>query len=165
MPEEYYLITFLPIIMETVTNPVIDKLRGLLYSLTHTKEEIEMVADEVEDCNLRTALNGLSMESSQYASELCMKLKTLGLQFPKLSLEELEGSNSMPFEDISNGNGNELSYICNRNENFIITAYRNILSENFLLPGLRDIMMYQLNALKCAFMKIKLLNSARFSAY
>lgn len=50
--------------METIANPVIDKLRGLLYSLTHTKEEIEMVADEVEDCNLRTALNGLSMESS-----------------------------------------------------------------------------------------------------
>lgn len=151
--------------METVTNAVIDKLRGLLYSLINTKEEFEMVADEVEDCNLRTALYGLSMESSQYASELSMQLKTLGIHFPKPSLEELEGSNSMPFEEINNGFGNELSYICSRNENFILAAYRNILSESFLFPGLRDIMMYQLSALKCAFMKIKLLNSARFSGY
>ena len=149
--------------METLNKNFIDKLGGLLHSLTHTKEELEMVADEVEDCNLRTALHGLSMESSQFASEICMQLKTLGVRFPRLSLEELEGSNSMPFEEINNGPGNELSYICSRNENFITNAYRNILSEGFLFPGLRDIMLYQLNALKCAFMKIKLLNSARFS--
>jgi hypothetical protein len=151
--------------MDIVNNSFIDKLRGLLYSLTHTKEELEMVADEVEDCNLRTALNGLSMESSQYASELCMRFKTLGIQFPKPSLEELDGSNSMTCEEFSDGQGNELSYICSRNENFILAAYRNILSETTLFPGLRDIMMYQLNALKCTFMKIKLLNSARFSGF
>ncbi len=151
--------------METENKNFIDKLCGLLYSLTHTKEEFEMVADEVEDCNLRIALHGLSMESSQYASELCTQLKTLGIQFPKPSLEELEGSNSMPFEEINYGFGNELSYICSKNENYILAAYRNILNENFLFPGLRDIMMYQLNALKCAFMKIKLLNSARFGGF
>jgi hypothetical protein len=150
--------------METVNNNVIDKLCGLLYSLTHTKEEFEMVADEVEDCNLKTALNGLSMESSQYASELSMQLKNLGINYRKPALDDLHGSNTMPFDELEAGKGNEVMYICVRNENYLVSAYRNILSEYFPVPGLQDIMMYQLNALKCAFMKIKLLNSARFNA-
>ena len=147
--------------MQTSTNSFTDQLLGLLYSLTHTKEELELVADEVEDCNLKTALSGLSMESSQYASELYGQLKALGIQLPTPPLEELQGSNSMPPEE--HGRGNELSYICAKNENFIIAAYREVLSGNSLFPGLRDLMMYQLNALKCAFMKIKLLNTARFA--
>jgi len=150
-----------------INKSLIEKLQGLLYSLTHTKEELEMVADEVEECNLKTAINGLSMESSQYANELCMQLKTLGIHYndSEPSLEVLDGANSMPLEELNDGLGNELSYICRRNENFIVNAYRNILNENLLFPGLRDIMQYQLNALRCAFMKIKLLNSARFTGY
>jgi hypothetical protein len=146
-----------------INNSVIDKLRGLLYSLTLSKEEFEMVADEVEDCNLRTALNGLSMESSQYATELCMQIKALGIKFPKPDLHELDGSNSMTFEDATSKNGYELLYICKRNENYIMTAYHNLLNENITFPGLRDIMLYQLDALKCAFMKINMLNTARFA--
>ncbi|MEJ7625471.1 MAG: hypothetical protein WKF35_01305 [Ferruginibacter sp.] len=149
--------------MDFITTPVIEKIRGLLYSLTHTHEELELVADEVEDCKLKTAINGLSMESSIYASEICMQLKELGIKFPRPALSELQGSNSMSFDEICDNYGNELSYICSRNENYIENAYKNILSENFTFPGLRDIMLYQLNALKCAFMKINLLNTARLS--
>lgn len=150
--------------MESIDSSLTEKLRGLLSSLTHTQEEFEMVADEVEDCNLRTALNGVSMESSIYVSELSMLVKSLGIHLTKFSCDKPEGANDMP-SDENQGKGNELSFICNKNENFILNAYRNILSERFLLPGLRDIMMYQLNALKCGFMKIKLLNSARFSGF
>jgi hypothetical protein len=149
--------------MDTNNINVLAKISSLVYSLTHTKEEIEMVADEVDDCNLRVALNGLSQESSNFATELCMQFKNSGLYFPKLSLEELQGSNTMAENETVEGPGDELSYICRRNENFLMSAYNLILNENFLFPGLRDIMTYQLNALKSAFLKISLLNNARFT--
>ncbi len=151
--------------MDTNYTNVLAKISSLIYSLTHTKEEIEMVADEVDDCNLRIALNGLSQESSIFANELCMQFKNSGLYFPKLSMEELQGSNTMIEGEDIDGPGDELSYICKKNENFLMTAYTLILNENFLFPGLRDLMTYQLDALKCAFMKIKLLNMARFGGY
>lgn len=150
--------------MDANNSNVLSKISSLIYSLTHTKEEIEMVADEVDDCNLRTALNGLSQESSIFATELCLQFKNAGLLFPKLSLEELQGSNTMT-DDFSDAPGDELSYICTRNESFLMAAYNHILNENFLFPGLRDIMTYQLDALKCAFQKVRLLNSARFGGF
>lgn len=144
---------------------VLAKISTLIYSLSHTKEEIEMVADEVDDCKLRIALNGLSQESSIFANELCMQFKNSGLYFPKLSIEELQGSNTMIEGEVMEGPGDELSYICRKNESFLMAAYNLLLNESFLFPGLRDIMNYQLDALKSAFLKIKLLNSARFSGY
>lgn len=146
-------------------NPnVLSKISSLIYSLTHTKEEIEMVADEVDDCNLRIALNGLSQESCIFATELSLQFKNSGLYFPKLMLEELQGSNTMS-DEICDAPGDELSYICTRNENYLMTAYDRILNENFLFPGLRDIMTYQLYALRSAFQKIRLLNMARFGEF
>ncbi len=122
-----------------------------------------MVGDEVNDSLLRTAIYGLAMESCQYATEICAQLKSLGIYYQKPLLDDLDGSNSMPDAELEAGQGNEVSYICSKNENFIVSAYKSILNENFLFPGLRDVMNYQLNALTCAFMKIKLLNSARFT--
>lgn len=150
--------------MDANNSSVLSKISSLIYSLTHTKEEIEMVADEVDDCNLRTALNGLSQESSIFATELCLQFRNAGIYFPKLSLEELQGSNTMS-DEVADAPGDELSYICTRNENFLMAAYSHILNENFLFPGLRDIMTYQLNALKSAFQKIRLLNTARFGGF
>lgn len=165
MPDKNKFISTLYIMVtQTLNISFINKIYGLLCSLTHTKEEFEMVADEVEDCNLRTALHGMSLESSIYASELFMQLKTHGIQFPKLPQDLPEGANLMLEEDLSDVPGNELFFICDRNEHFIINGYKNILSESFLFPGLRDIMMYQLHALKSGFMKIKFLNKARFNS-
>src|SRR5688572_13212309 len=97
--------------MDATNSNVLSKISSLIYSLTHTKEEIEMVADEVDDCNLRTALNGLSQESSIFATELCLQFKNSGIYFPKLSLEELQGSNTMG-EEMTEAPGDELTYIC-----------------------------------------------------
>jgi len=151
--------------MDANNTNVLAKISSLIYSLSHTKEEIEMVADEVDDCNLRIALNGLSQESSIFANELCMQFKNSGIYFPRLALEELQGSNTMNTVEGIEQPGDELSYICTKNENFLLAAYNLILNENFLFPGLRDIMTYQLDALKSAFLKIKLLNMARFGVF
>src|SRR5215212_67925 len=43
-----------------INSKIIDKFCGLLHFLNLSKQEFEMVADEIEDCNLKTALHGLS---------------------------------------------------------------------------------------------------------
>ena len=41
--------------MENLSVTISSKFHGLLSYLTRTKETFEMVADEIEDCNLKTA--------------------------------------------------------------------------------------------------------------
>lgn len=142
---------------------IVEKFYGLLTYLTYTKTEFELVADEIEDCKLKTALNGLSEESDQYKNELCLELKALGFQYQSpnalVNVEEVNSNiSSECFEK-----GNELQLICSCSESYITRAYRDILNEYFPFPAIRQIMIYQLNTLKSAFMKVNLLNSARFA--
>lgn len=148
--------------MEIGTN-LKDKLFKVLMYLTQTKAEFEMVADEVDEGNLKTALEGLSLESSLYANELCVQLQTLGIAVQTPIIKDLQGANNMPLHATLTGKGNELHYICSKSEDSVIGAYKNILNEGMSIPGLYDLMMYQLSALKCAFTKIKMLNAARYS--
>ena len=147
-----------------INSKIIDKFCGLLHFLNLSKKEFEMVADEIEDCNLKTALHGLSLESNQCADELTSQLKTLGIPFKSVTTFELcEEDPVVPPAVYIPGTGNELMYICSNTENTITKAYSDILSDYLPFNSLREMMMYQLNALKCAFMKIKTLNSARFA--
>lgn len=143
---------------------IIEKFCGLLHFLTLSKNEFEMVADEIEDCNLKTALHGLSLESNQCVDEITSQLKTLGIPFksPKLFELPLE-EQSISQTDYIPGTGNELMNICSKSENTITKAYSEILNDYLPINSLREMMMYQLNALKCGFMKIKTLNTARFA--
>jgi len=152
--------------METLNSKIADKFCGLLYSLTQSKNEFEMVADEIEDCNLKTALNGLSNESDLFAKEISNQLKTLGISdvVPANYFEHCINDNDVSNIEVKPGKGNELLAICNHSEHSITKAYWDILNEYVPFPTLRDIMTYQLNALKFAFMKIKMLNSARFAS-
>ncbi len=152
--------------MENLSATISSKFHGLLSYLTRTKETFEMVADEIEDSNLKTAFNGLSVESSQYADELSVQLKTLGIPYDSPSIfinEQTNGEAGAGDYDPDCNEGDEVMNICCTSENNITKAYREILNEYFPFTGLREVMMYQLNALKCAFMKIKLLNATRFS--
>ncbi|MEP6712669.1 MAG: hypothetical protein ABJA37_09650, partial [Ferruginibacter sp.] len=148
--------------MEHLNISMLEKLCGLLFFLTRSKAEFEMVADEVEDCNLKTALNGLSSESDQYANEITTQLKTLGINGigPKLLFEDSGEENDNLFCPPENARGNELMKICDNSENSITKAYNEILNEYFPFSNLRDIMSYQADSLKLAFRKIKTLNTA-----
>ena|SRR6476620_643803 len=153
--------------MEQLQTKIADKFCGLLSSLAQSRNEFEMVADEVEDCNLRTALNGLSTETDLFAHEIANQLKSLGITDAlKTSYFDacLEEGNNFTGSPEHAGHGNELLAICNNKEHSITKAYWEILNEYVPFPTLRDIMTYQLNALKFAFMKIKMLNSARFAS-
>lgn len=151
--------------MEIINNAIADKFCGLLQFLKKYQATFEIVADEVEDCNLKTALNGLSLESTQYANEICNQLKSFGLPYrldTNLSVEPEEDYSYYLYESPAPGMGNELMSLCNSSEKSIISAYNEILNEYLPMNNLRYMMIYQLNALKLAFMRIKLLNDARF---
>ena len=143
---------------------MLEKLCGLLFFLTQSKAEFEMVADEIEDCNLKTALNGLSCESAQFADEITIQLKTLGINgiAPKNFFEICDGQTETQPLPVD-AKGDELMNICDATENTITRAYNEILKEYFPFSNLKDIMTYQVTSLKLAFLKIKTLNTSRFS--
>lgn len=151
--------------MDPVNVILLEKICALLFFLTQSKAEFEMVADEVEDCTLKTALNGLSTESDQYANEITVQLKTLGIKgiAPKNFVEDCKEEIEKAAMQQNEAAGNELMTICEATEQAITKAYGEILNEYFPFSNLKDIMTYQVNSLKFAFMKIKTLNTARFS--
>jgi hypothetical protein len=153
--------------MEIINHSIADKLCGLLKFLRLYKTAFEIVAEEVEDCNLRTALYGLSAESIQYANEITTQLKTHGIPY-RLDTDMLADCVDKFDENIEldiPGKGNELTNICNSSEDSITNAYNDVLNEYLPLASLRNTMLYQLNALKLSFLKIKMLNNARFAGF
>ncbi len=152
--------------METLNTGILNKLSGLLFFLKRSKTEFEMVADEVENYSLKTALNGLSEESSFYAGELKNYLKDLGIKTPYIKYDSLvDNVDYLNENPQQNSNGNELNCICNYNETSLTEAYSQLLSESLPFESLKEIILCQLNALKFSFMKIKTLNTARFAVY
>ncbi|MFN0082357.1 MAG: hypothetical protein ACKVOM_07525 [Ferruginibacter sp.] len=153
--------------MENFTTNALNKFTGLMFFLKRSKADFEMVADEIENHSLKTALNNLSEESHYYASELKNYLKHLGVNSSTIN----EDNYSYSYEDgtaseIGNlQNGNELDCLCAFNEISLTQAYSDLLEEPLPCKSLQEIIMYQLNALKITFLKIRTLNTARFAMY
>ena len=155
--------------MNNFTASTLNKFSGLMFFLKRSKCDFEMVADEIENYSLKSALNGLSEESSFYASELKDYLKHLGINASTLSATEF--SSNYFNGDVSDknndncGKGLELQSLCSYNEESLTKAYSELLEEQLPCISLKEIIVYQLNALKISFMKIKTLNTARFAMY
>ena len=148
--------------MEQLHTTFKNKLFRLFHSLKGVNREFEIVSDEVENVNLKSALNSLSMESCHYVDELYAQLLTHGLGEEIKSAYQADPS--VPAEALATADeetGNELSRLCLQSEEQITNAYLDIFSESFPFPCLREMMQYQMNSLKCAFMKIKLVLSSR----
>ena len=148
-----------------LSSGLMSKFCGLLVFLKRSKKEFEMVADEIGNTSLRTALNGLSDESSYYAGELKDYLSSLGAAaaFNDVLAEEPEVYGYPASEGTAEGG--ELMTICTHNERTLVRAYTELLEESLPFQSLKEIMLYQLNALRYTFMKIKMLNTARFAVY
>lgn len=149
--------------MENVTG-VADKLGALLSLLTKLPAELEMIADEIDNENLRNALCAVAIESSEYAMQLNLQLKTLHIEKPpndsKDYWRELE---QLAPPDSIRAKGREISSICEKCEVFFTSLYTDVLRDYSPYKILRDTMTYQLFGIKCAFMKIRMLNSLRFT--
>jgi hypothetical protein len=150
--------------MEILSAGFITKFSGLLFFLKRSNKEFEMVADEMGNRSLRTALNGLSEESGYYAGELKNYLGSLGFAPATVTDEETEIYSYEPPAE-SPAAGYELLNICAHNEDTLVQAYNELMSECPPHQSLKEIMLCQLNALRYTFMKIKMLNTARFAAY
>ena len=150
--------------MENVIKEIDNKFCRLLSFLNETTINFEMIAEEVEDDNLRTALFGIASESNQYAHEICSQLKRLHIDYaPPLFLSTTTMLTTNTYPLLTNTKGGEILSICKENEYSLTKIYKDLLKEYFTYPSLKQMMIYQLTRIRSAFDRIRLLNSIRFS--
>ncbi|HRH48190.1 MAG TPA: hypothetical protein PLP23_05550 [Panacibacter sp.] len=146
--------------MENIVKPVIEKIHLLISFLHQTREEFELVSKEIDDDHLRLTLRSFALETNQYEQELKSQLQMLRInEIPVISIFNCEELLKNIRSIMNAASLKETLVICTATERFFEKAYRNVLNEYFPYQWLRDILIYQLNSIKCSFMKIKLLNS------
>ncbi len=148
--------------MNQIHSGVLEKISGLLSSLSLTNKELSQVAEEMEDHNLKIALEGLSTESCMYAEELCTQFKMIGVRIVNPEMN----NDILPVEDINlpcAEPGGEVFQICKKHEHSVTQAYTTVLSERLPCPVISQMLQLQFRAIRDAFLKLYLLNTSRFS--
>ena len=136
---------------------IVEKLTRLLTLLKQEKRKYEQIAEGISDKEFRRTVICLAQESNQYACELSSQIHTLNGQMPIDKFPEEEDVLVMEAEPP--GNEKEALFFCRESEKNMITAYREILNEPFLMEGVRKVIRYQLNGIMYAFLQLKLLSS------
>ncbi|MEP7319263.1 MAG: hypothetical protein ABI921_10985 [Panacibacter sp.] len=146
--------------MENIAKPFIEKIYNLLSFLRQTREEFELVTEEMDDDTLRLTLRGFAVETNQYEQELKSQLQTLEIKNVSAPvIENCEELIKNIHSIITAASLKDVLNTCTAAESFFEKAYRNVLNEYFPYQCLRDMLVYQLNGIKYTFMKMKLLNS------
>lgn len=145
--------------METLNHLVLQKMNCLLQFLTQTKNAFETLADEIENTLLKAALNGLSDESHYYETELRSYCKQMGISLQNNEMKQQEVAEAVTDNDTPY---QELSQICTNKANMLTQAYQDLMKEIAALVPLKQMIYYQMQALQYSFLKIDLLNKARF---
>lgn len=140
------------------TLPVLlKKISHLCGLLRRSKKEYEQVATALSDEELCPAILTLAQESNQYACELSAQLQVL-------SGGKIAEEKTQPREaDLTRlRNAGALRRFCKRREKEIVSAYRKLLRKSYLHEGLRQMIHYQLEGMRSAFVQLELLNSLKF---
>lgn len=154
--------------MQKINKVISAKLHNLLLFLHHATKAFEKVAKRIDDRNIKMSVREVALETNQYKHELNSQLQSLRIKRIKDSdvvnngvntNEMLKNKQSM---DITKSD-KELVEICCKSEEHFEKAYRNVLNEFFQQEELRNMLVYQLNGLKCAFMQLKLLRAVRWN--
>lgn len=148
-----------------VTGSAEKKVLYLISYLQQVSKDFEMIADEIEDKNLRNAFLALSTEDKQFAEELHRQVRLCG--FPNAARElhvqwEFEEDENLAANSPVYKN-NELLHLCDKSEYLFLKLYTDALKELLSFSSLKDMMIYQYNSIRAGFLKLRLLNSLRFS--
>jgi uncharacterized protein (TIGR02284 family) len=136
---------------------VAQKLNSLLDVMQESKRGYERIASQSNDRNFQRAVSGLALECGQYINELSNQICCLGAK-PTVSKTKDQfvwnqiNTNVKEQEDILTA--------CYGSERIILKAYRDVLNDPSVLSPIRQLITYQLNGMKYAFVKVKLLNTA-----
>jgi len=150
--------------MERLRKQTEDKLCVLLSFLTQLPEKLEMIADEIDNENLRNALCAVALESTEYAMELVAQLKQLQIIPPVPAIGHLEEEIiERGLLDAPKEKGKEVLSICESCEAFFSQLYTELLNDYLSNTALSNMMNYQLLGIRSAFMRIRFLNSLRFN--
>lgn len=148
---------------ELLTDVGREKISFLIAFLQQVSKDFEMIADDIEEPNLKHAFLAFASEDKNFADELCCQAKHAGIS---LSMSDL----ALYWDYLDNENPemepvireNELSYICDKSESLFLKLYTDALKEFLSINTLKEIMLYQFNSIRAAFVKLRLLNSIRF---
>jgi uncharacterized protein (TIGR02284 family) len=141
------------------------KISSLIYYLNQIAKDFEMIADEIEDKNLKNAFLALSEEEKQFAQQLHCHGKQYGLQIAQNDLPLLWDIAEEDYPESAQGSKyNELLHICDKSEFLFLKLYTDALKEMLSFSTLKDIMVYQYNSIRTGFLKLRLLNTLRFSS-
>jgi hypothetical protein len=150
--------------MQAITETLKTKLQSLLTYLSEVTEAFEAIAEDVECANLKTAIFTLSVESKQYAEEISDQMQEFNLTLSLTGADKLwKKIESNIHEQAEMTHGGEIIALCNNCENYFKKFYEDVLHEYIPTKSFKDLITYQLFAMQCAFMKIRLLNRLRFS--
>ncbi len=137
--------------MDQMNDQVSAKLSYLLGLLDESRQELEILAEEITDKGLKEIVNEIADENYRSIRLLRsilgdIKPACLEIQVPILDpAQDLEGL----FEN------------CLGLENRFVRAYRDILNLWFPNLNLRRVLQHQLNGIKSGFMKLKLFTQLR----
>lgn len=152
--------------MDNISKTLQGKLQHLISFLCQVNKGFDNVAEEIDNDDLKTAMIAVAVEANQYAGEICHQLQQHNISIVK---QELDSNIWNKIEtDMQNESGNckgrEIATLCKNCEIYFSKFYSDVLQEYLPYTRLKDIISFQLYAAQCALMKIKLLNSLRFTA-
>jgi hypothetical protein len=151
-------------VMESISESLKEKLNSLVGYLCQVTKGFETIAVDIECASLKTAIYTLSVEARQYAEEISTKMEELNISIPLTASDQLwKKIESDIHEQAGFSKGGEIVALCNNCEIYFTKYYEDILLEYLPLKNFKDIITFQLYATRFSFMKIRLLNTLRFS--
>ena len=144
---------------QTVSLVAEKKIVYLISYLQQVARDFEMIADDLEDRNLKHAFLTLSGENQQFARDLQCQAKHFGLGLSQNEFA-LFMENEFP-ETFADSRKNELLHICDKSEYLFLKLYTDALKEFIGFARLKELMIFQYNNIRAGFVKIRMLNSVR----
>ncbi|MFT3946325.1 MAG: hypothetical protein QM763_05060 [Agriterribacter sp.] len=140
---------------------LVESVSQLMNILKVEKQKYEIASIAIEDKQLRDNISWLALESNQYICELSSQLKSIGAVTAIEPAEENNYSASPAPTFTETQLSVNILQFCKDSEKMMISAYRSVLNEPYLVEGLRTLIRKQLNGIMFAFLQLKLLNSVK----